>query len=102
VNLALFSNPHFIDMNDEGKATWEIKGLPPSKSVVISLELKGEMADVFDADDVYISGINPAFVMGAEALPGDWGIKGLEITESADVPVEEDEKAEEAEDLGEE
>jgi DNA topoisomerase-6 subunit B len=102
VNLTLFTNPYYIEMNDEGKATWEIRDLQPSKSLVISFELKGELADVFDADDVYISGINPVLVMGAEALPGDWGIKGLEITESDDVPVDEEETAEEVEDLGEE
>ena len=102
VNLTLFTNPYFIDMNDEGKATWEIKDLPPSKSLVVSFELKGELADTFSADDIYISGINPVLVMGAEALPGDWGIKGLEITESDDVVVEEEETAEEVEDLGDE
>ncbi|MCL2032904.1 MAG: DNA topoisomerase VI subunit B [Methanomassiliicoccaceae archaeon] len=102
VNLTLFSNPHFIEMNDEGKSTWEIRGLQPSASLKIPFELKGELADTFDAEDIYISGINPVLVMGAEALPGDWGIKGLEITESDDVPVDEEEDTEEAEDLGDE
>ena len=54
------------------------------------------MADTFDPDDVYVSGINPVIVMGAEALPGDWGIKGMEITETEDV-VPEDDSAEEEE-----
>ncbi|MCL1979327.1 MAG: DNA topoisomerase VI subunit B [Methanomassiliicoccaceae archaeon] len=103
VNLTLFTNPHFIGMNDDGKVTWEIRGLQPSASLKISFELKGEMADTYDADDVYVSGINPVLVMGAEALPGDWGIKGLEITESDDgVPADEDESVEEVEDLGDE
>ncbi|MCL2148058.1 MAG: DNA topoisomerase VI subunit B [Methanomassiliicoccaceae archaeon] len=102
VNLTLFSNPSFMEMNDEGKATWEIRGLQPSESLKIPFELKGELADTFDPEDVYISGINPVLVMGAEALPGDWGIKGLEITESEDVPIEDEEETEEAEDLGDE
>ncbi|MDR1690886.1 MAG: DNA topoisomerase VI subunit B [Candidatus Methanoplasma sp.] len=103
VNLTLFTNPHFINMNEEGKVTWEVKDLQPSVSLNISFELKGEMADTFDADDIYISGINPVSVMGAESLPGDWGIKGLEITESDEVAPEEDEETiEEVEDLGEE
>jgi len=103
VNLTLFTNPHFTGMNDEGKATWEIKNLQPSTSLTISFELKGELADTFDADDVYISGINPVLVMGAEALPGDWGIKGLEIIESDEaIPVDEEDEVEEAEDLGDE
>jgi DNA topoisomerase-6 subunit B len=104
VNLTLFSNPYFINnMTDDGKAMWEVKAIQPSTSLTISFELKGELADTFDADDVYISGINPVFVMGAEALPGDWGIKGLEITESDEnVPADEEEEEEEAEDLGDE
>ena len=104
VNLTLFTNPLFIEMNDDGKATWEVKDLQPSKSIELSFELNGELADTFDADDIYISGINPVMVMGAEALPGDWGIKGLEIVESEDDYVEDDTDPEEVitedEDLG--
>ncbi|MDR2846684.1 MAG: DNA topoisomerase VI subunit B [Candidatus Methanoplasma sp.] len=103
VNLTLFSNPYFLDMNDEGKANWEIGSLLPSTSVKITFELKGELADTFDVDDIFISGINPVHVMGAESLPGDWGIKGLEITEADENDlVEDEEDTEEAEDLGDE
>jgi len=104
VNLTLFSNPHFVNnMTEDGKVMWEVKGIQPSASLTISFELKGELADTFDANDVYISGINSALVMGADALPGDWGIKGLEITESEEpVPAEEEEAEEEVEDLGDE
>ncbi|MBR2093884.1 MAG: hypothetical protein IJ904_07620 [Candidatus Methanomethylophilaceae archaeon] len=55
------------------------------------------MADTFDADDIYFSGLNPVMVMGAEMLPGDWGIKGMEIVESADDYVTEDDEKEEEE-----
>ncbi|MDR1954737.1 MAG: DNA topoisomerase VI subunit B [Candidatus Methanoplasma sp.] len=103
VNLTLFTNPFFTGMNDEGKTMWEIRDLRPSSSLTITFELKGEMADTFDADDVYVSGINPVLVMGAEALPGDWGIKGLEIIETDEsVPADEDESIEEVEDFGDE
>lgn len=103
VNLTLFSNEHFVDMNDEGKANWEVKDIPPSKHVTVSFELKGDMADTFDADDIYFSGLNPAMVMGADPLPGDWGIKGMEISETDDYVAEEDEEeVQEVEDLGDE
>ena len=103
VNLTLFTNPYFVAMNDEGKVTWDIKDLQPSSSLKITFELKGDMADTFDADDVYVSGVNPSIVMGAETLPGDWGVKGMAITESDEgVPADEEETAEEAEDLGDE
>ncbi|AIZ56664.1 type 2 DNA topoisomerase 6 subunit B [Candidatus Methanoplasma termitum] len=103
-NLTLFSNPYFVNnMTDDGKVMWEVKNIQPSTSLTISFELKGELADTFDADDVYISGINPVLVMGAEALPGDWGIKGLEIIESDEnIPADDEEEETEAEDLGDE
>jgi len=104
VNLSLFTDDRFLDMNDEGKVSWEISSLPPSRTAEISFELSGELADTFSPEDVYVSGINPIIVMGAEGLPGDWGIKGLEILET-DTDIEEEEQTEdteEAEDLGDE
>ena len=105
VNLTLFSNEYFTEMNDDGKTTWTLKDIPASKSVEVSFELTGEMSDVFSPDDIYISGINPVIVMGADQLPGDWGIKGMEITELDSDYVEDDtdaEAVEEVEDLGDE
>jgi DNA topoisomerase-6 subunit B len=104
VNLSLFSGDYFLDMNDEGKANWEIKDLAPSTSTKVSFELAGEMADTFDPDDIYFSGLNPVIVMGAEMLPGDWGIKGLDIVQTSedDLVPEDEEDSQEAEDLDDE
>lgn len=104
VNLTLFTNPNFVEMNEEGKATWELIDLQPSTSQTIMFELSGDLTDTFDKDDVYISGINPVIVMGADALPGDWGIKGLTIVESEDdfVQDSDEEETAEAEDLEDE
>ena len=104
VNLSLFSGDYFLDMNDEGKANWEIKDLAPSTSTKVSFELTGEMADTFDADDIYFSGLNPVIVMGAEMLPGDWGIKGLDIVQTSedDLVQDEEEETQEVEDLDDE
>ncbi|MCL2143442.1 MAG: DNA topoisomerase VI subunit B [Methanomassiliicoccaceae archaeon] len=101
VNETLLSD-HFLDMNDEGKANWEVLNLPPFTSVKISFDLVGDMADVFSESDIYLSGVNSAFVMGADALPGDWGIKGMEITESDIDVADEEEEEEEEEDEEEE
>lgn len=95
VNLALFSDPHFKEIDDAGKTSWEIKELQPSVSMDITFELKGEMADTFSVEDVYISGINPVIVMGADPLPGDWGLKGIEITEEEEIVPEENNDEEE-------
>jgi hypothetical protein len=94
----------FDSCNDQGKTQWIVNDLQPSKSVQITFDLVGDMADTFDPDDVYVSGINPVIVMGAEALPGDWGIKGMEITESedADLIPDDDNAEEEKEELEEE
>ena len=105
VNLTLFSNEYFTEMNDEGKTTWTLNDIPPAKHIDVMFELTGEMADVFSPDDIYVSGINPVIVMGADQLPGDWGIKGMEITEMDSDYVEDDtdaEAVEEVEDLGDE
>ena len=97
-DLSVYSPPYFLDINDEGKANWEIKDIQPSTNVSITFDLTGDMADTFDADDIYFSGLNPVMVMGAEMLPGDWGIKGMEIVESADDYVADDDEKEEEED----
>lgn len=98
VNLSLFSDPCFKDMDDAGKTSWEIEEMQPSVSMTMSFELNGEMADTFSEEDIYISGINPVIVMGADPLPGDWGLKGIEITEDdEEIPEEPEEEEEEHE-----
>ena len=98
VNETLLSK-YFLNMNDEGKANWEVIGVPPFTSVTVAFDLAGSMADTFSESDIYLSGVNSAFVMGAEPLPGDWGIKGMDITESdLDVPEEAEEEEEEVAD----
>ncbi|MDD2625999.1 MAG: DNA topoisomerase VI subunit B [Candidatus Methanomethylophilus sp.] len=84
----------FDSANNEGKTQWLIKDLQPAKSVQIVFTLAGDLADTFDPDDVYVSGISPLVVMGAEALPGDWGIRGLAITEEDETVLENDTAAE--------
>ncbi|MCL2786290.1 MAG: DNA topoisomerase VI subunit B [Methanomassiliicoccaceae archaeon] len=95
VNETLLTG-YFKDMNDEGKVNWEVLDVPPFTSVSISFDLVGDMADTFSETDIYLSGVNSAFVMGADPLPGDWGIKGMDVTESeADIIEETAEEEEE-------
>lgn len=90
---ALKQDPRFGGINDEGKCQWTVADLASATSVQVTFTLSGDLADTYDPDDVFVSGINPLLVMGAEALPGDWGIKGLAITESDDdLPAEDDEE----------
>jgi len=91
--------PNFMEINDEGKVSWEIKDLPSASMATVKFDLIGSMADTFDDEDIYISGVNPAIVMGAEPLPGDWGIKGMEIIE-LDSDLDADEEEDDAEEGG--
>ena len=101
--IDIAQDPHFVEINDEGKAAWEIDNLQPSKHTTIKFVLAGEMAETFSESDVYISGINPVIVMGADALPGDWGIKGMDIVEyDTDVIEDDDDDSEEVENLDDE
>ncbi|MCQ2056296.1 MAG: DNA topoisomerase VI subunit B [archaeon] len=81
VNSTLFTSPHFTEMSEDGKITWAIRNIPPTKCVEISFELDGKMASVSSDNDVYVSGINSLMVIGAEQLPGDWNIKEAQIIE---------------------
>ena len=101
MNETITKHPLFHSASEDGRTQFLIDGMEPSTSVVIEFDLTGEMADTYDLDDVYVSGINPVIVMGADGLPGDWGIKGLEITESEDEMDEDDSEEEklEAEEL---
>lgn len=94
---------HLLEVNEEGKITWKVDNLPPSKKIEIEFQLDGDMADVFDEDDIFISGLNPSMVMGADPLPGDWGIKDIDVTEvdseEGDYEVEEDLDEEEEEEV---
>ena len=70
-----------VDVSEEGKVTWAIQNLAPSARFTLEFQLDGDMADVFDEEDVFISGLNPAMVMGADPLPGDWSIADMDVTE---------------------
>ncbi len=102
IGESVTGSPMFDSVGDGGKTQWVVRDIAPSESVNLSFVLTGDMADTFDPDDVYVSGINPVIVMGAEALPGDWGIKGMEITETDDVVPDDGTEEEEKEELEEE
>ncbi len=84
-----------VEVTEEGKTTWKMEDLPPSACFELEFQLDGELSDVFGESDVFVSGLNPTMIMGAEPLPGDWGIKGMEISESENLPEEEEDEMEE-------
>ncbi|QLH75281.1 MAG: DNA topoisomerase VI subunit B [Methanomassiliicoccales archaeon] len=80
------------EVKDDGKMTWELRSIPSTGKIDINFMLKGLDKEAYDENEVYVSGIDPAMVIGAEPLPGDWDVKRLEVTEIEPLPVEEEEE----------
>jgi DNA topoisomerase-6 subunit B len=80
------------EIKDGQKVTWELRRLSSTAKAEISFDLKGLDADAYEENEIYASGINPVFVIGADPLPGDWDVDALAVTE-----VEAPEAVEEAE-----
>lgn len=57
-----------------GKIRWELKSIPSTEKLDITFSLGGLDKEDFDEAEIYVSGINPAQVIGAEPLPGDWDL----------------------------
>jgi DNA topoisomerase-6 subunit B len=78
-----------IEMRDGNKVTWEIKRLSSTDIFELNFDLVGVPAEQYDENEIYVSGIDPASVIGVEVLPGDWDLEHLKITEEgSEEPVE--------------
>lgn len=82
------------EVREDGKVSWELPKIASTERLDINFSLTGLNKDDYDENEIYASGINPVFIIGAEPLPGDWDVKGLQITESEEAPVVEDEDEE--------
>lgn len=65
-------DPKPAEVRDDGKVTWELKRIDSVEKVSVSFQLEGLDEAEYDESEVYVSRINPALVIGAEPLPGDW------------------------------
>ncbi|MHC1708849.1 MAG: DNA topoisomerase VI subunit B [Methanomassiliicoccales archaeon] len=82
------------EVRDDGKASWDLPKIASTERFDLNFALTGLNKDDYDENEIYASGINPIFIIGAEPIPGDWDVKGLQITESDEAPVVEDEDEE--------
>jgi len=73
--------PKPAEVRDDGKITWELKRIDSVAKASISFALEGLDEAEYDESDVYVSGINPGLVIGAEPLPGDWELNYAEFEE---------------------
>ena len=85
--------PKPAEVREDGKVTWELKRIGSMEKATVTFELLGLDKDEYDESELYVSGINPELVIGAEPLPGDWELNYAEFgaEEEAPPPAEEDE-----------
>src|SRR5947208_4536492 len=92
-------NPKSIDpkpaeVRDDGKITWELKRIDSVAKASITFVLEGLDEAEYDESDIYVSGINPGLVIGAEPLPGDWELNYAEFEGEETPPAEPEEEGE--------
>jgi len=87
-------DPKPSEMREDGKVTWELKRINSVEKATVTLELLGLDKEEYDESDLYVSGISPELVIGAEPLPGDWELDYAEFEPEegpAPPPAEEEE-----------
>ena len=88
-------DPKPSEVREDGKVTWELKRIDSVDKASVTFLLEGLDEAEYDESDLYVSGINPALVIGAEPLPGDWELNYAEFeTEEAPPPAETEDEGE--------
>ncbi|MEM0448547.1 MAG: DNA topoisomerase VI subunit B [Methanomassiliicoccales archaeon] len=91
----LKAEPRPIQVKDDGKVTWELKPIRSTDKITVQMELEGLDPEMYEENELYVSGIDPSMIIGADPLPGDWDVAKLQVTE---IPVQpSDESSEEEE-----
>lgn len=70
------------EVKEGEKVSWELPRITSTEIYHLTYELSGLDADMYQDVELYVSGINPVDVMGADPLPGDWDVEGLNFTEA--------------------
>lgn len=84
------------EVREDEKVTWDLPKIPSTGTCEVCFDLNGMDPEAYEETDLYVSGINPVDVMGADPLPGDWDLTGVSFTEeealAPEVKEEEDEE----------
>ena len=83
-----------IEVREGNKVTWDVKKIGSTDIYELSFDLHGLTQEQYDENELYVSGIDSASVIGAEVLPGDWDLEHLKITEEGGEEPEEGEEGE--------
>lgn len=87
-------DPKPDEVRPDGRVTWKLPRLSTTASFTVKLELDGLAEDEYSEVEPYVSGINPAQVVGAEPLPGDWDLELEEYPEEEELAADYDVLAE--------
>ena len=88
-------DPKPSEVREDGKITWELKRIDSVAKGSVTFTIDGLDEAEYDESEVYVSGINPVLVIGAEPLPGDWELNYHEFEgEEEAAPAAEEEEGE--------
>jgi DNA topoisomerase-6 subunit B len=69
--------PSPTKIKENNKIQWHVS-INSVEKTTVKFSLYGLDIDEYDDAELYVSGINPAKVVGAEALPGDWELENVQ------------------------
>jgi DNA topoisomerase-6 subunit B len=75
-----------IEVREGNKVTWDVKRIASTEVYELKFDLHGVPQEQYE-NEVYVSGIDSASVIGVEVLPGDWDLEHLKITEEIEEEV---------------
>jgi len=81
----LKANPRPSEVKEDGRVTWQLNRIPSTKRIQITFQLEGLDEGEYEETELYVSGINPLYVVGAEPLPGDWDLERIQFPEEEKV-----------------
>ncbi|RLF49468.1 MAG: DNA topoisomerase VI subunit B [Thermoplasmata archaeon] len=70
--------PEPDEKHSDGRIGWRLR-VKSGEMHRVEVEMYGVESDEISSVEVYFDGINPVHVIGAEPLPGDWGIESLRV-----------------------
>ena len=79
-------DPKPKEVREDGKVTWELKRINSVEKATVTIELLGMDKEEYDESELYVSGISPELVIGAESLPGDWELDYAEFDQAGEAP----------------
>ncbi|MBU1158912.1 MAG: DNA topoisomerase VI subunit B [Candidatus Thermoplasmatota archaeon] len=68
-----------LEVREGNKVTWDIRRIASTDTFELKFDIVGLSQEEYD-NELYVSGIDAASVIGVDVLPGDWDLEHLKIT----------------------